>query len=98
MNWDELQNSNKYPKDMCMSARIASEQAIERGRNERDIKKGDTVVYSFAYGLVEAKVIKVIGDDYLKVKHKDFCIFGYVLSGFKDIMRKDRILSVERRC
>lgn len=32
MNWDELQNSNKYPKDMCMSARIASEQAIERGK------------------------------------------------------------------
>lgn len=37
MNWDELQNSNKYPKDMCMSARIATEQAIERGRSKQRI-------------------------------------------------------------
>lgn len=62
-----------------------------------DIKKGETIIYNFAFGLVEAKVIKVLGEDYLKVKHKDFCIFDYVLIGYKHIIRKDRVLSVERR-
>jgi hypothetical protein len=56
-----------------------------------DVKKGDTIIYEFAGSITEAKVLKVV-DPYVKVKHKDVCLFGFLLLGFNHFFHKERIL------
>lgn len=35
------------------------------------IKKGEVVLYDFGFSMIEAKVIRVYGNEYVKVKHKN---------------------------
>jgi hypothetical protein len=54
------------------------------------MKKGDTILYHFAFRIQEAKVIEVYDDKYIKVKHKGF-------TGLKDIIRVSQVISVKTR-
>ena len=58
-----------------------------------NIKKGDVILYKFAYSYVEAKVIKVYDEDFIKVRHNDLPFIINFLVGYVDIIETSKVLS-----
>lgn len=57
--------------------------------NEIKVKKGDTILYNFAFKTQEARVVKVYSNGYIKVMHKGFSSFF-----FTEIIETSRIKGV----
>jgi len=57
-----------------------------------NIKKGDVILYKFAYSYVEAKVIKVYDEDFIKVRHNDFPFPLNLLLGYREIIKTSRVV------
>lgn len=57
-----------------------------------NIKKGDVILYKFAYSYVEAKVIKVYGGDFIKVRHNDYPFPLNLLLGYREVIKTSEVL------
>ncbi|MHC2451257.1 hypothetical protein ACUXP3_001858 [Bacillus altitudinis] len=63
---------------------------------QKQIQRGDLIIYYFGGTLINAKVIQAYEGGYLEVLHKDFPILNGLL-GYRDEVRTSEVLGVVKR-